>query len=383
MSFTLIFTALVTTLFITGYLYVKSVFSYWKRKGVPYIQPSFPFGNFKNAFLQKTSLAEALQNAYESSDEPFLGIYSLMTPTLLLRDPKIIREILIKEFSSFYHRGSNANEDVDPMADILLQNGDKWKNARTKLSPAFTSGKLKGMFESIVECNESLGKYIQRYADQGNTVEVRDVFARYATNVIASVSFGISIDCLIMDRDSDFRKYGKQIFEPTFINAIRNICTFFAPSLSRIFRVRFADKDVGDFMIDTVKQNLEYREKNNISRKDLFQLLMQLKNTGKIDEDGDWSTKHSDAGKSISLEEMSAHAFLFFAGGYESSSTTMSFCMYELAKNPEIQQKAYEDIIASLEQHNGQLTYESVNNMKYMEHCIEGNILEFIESKIN
>lgn len=376
MSSLIIFTSLVAALVVTVYLYVKNAFSYWKRKGVPYIEPSFPFGNLKDIFLQKTPVNAVLKMLYDSSSEPVVGVYSMTSPTLLVRDPKIIREVLIKEFSSFNHRGAHANEDVDPMAgNILLQNGDKWKSARTNFSPGFTSGKLKEMFGSITGCTNPLIEFVGRYSDQKQTVEIRDVFARYATNVIVSVSFGIQIDTIIAERDSEFRKYGKQIFEPTIRNAIRNSFIILSPWLSRIFRVRFADKETGEFMIDTVRRNLEYREKNNVTRKDFFQLLMQLRNTGKIDDGNDWSAKVSSNKKSLTLEEMSAQAFLFFAGGYESSSTTMSFCMYELAKNPNVQQKAYEDIVRSLEKHNGQLTYESVADMKYVEKCIEGEIL--------
>lgn len=46
--------------------------------------------------------------------------------------------------------------------------------------------------------------------------------------------------------------------------------------------------------------------------------------------------------------------------------------MYELAKAPVIQQKAYEEIVTVLERHNGQLTYDALAEMKYMENCIEG-----------
>lgn len=74
-------------------------------------------------------------------------------------------------------------------------------------------------------------------------------------------------------------------------------------------------------------------------------------------------------------------AFLFFAGGFESSSTTMSFCLYELSKYPEIQQKVYEEIIEVLEKHNGNFTYEAVADMKFMGHCIDGISMHFVGSK--
>lgn len=49
---------------------------------------------------------------------------------------------------------------------------------------AFSTGKLRGMFSTIVECGRSLDRHLNQYADNGKTVEIREIFARYATNVI-------------------------------------------------------------------------------------------------------------------------------------------------------------------------------------------------------
>lgn len=370
---------LICTLFLLVWLYIRNAYNYWKRKGVPYLKPTFPFGAFAKAFLQKVSIDDQIKEIYDQSSGPFIGVYSLLQPVLLIRDPEIIRTILIKDFGHFPYRGWYVNEHVDPMAhNLLVQNGDAWKNSRTKLSPAFTTGRLKGMFETIVKCSSSLDDFVGEYAQNGETIEIREVFARFATNVIASVSFGIDIDC-IKHPESEFREYGKQFFEPTIRNALRNTGSFFAPSLAKLFRSRFVDKNVGDFMIDTVRRNLEYREQHNITQKDFFQLLMQLRNTGKVQDDENWSTEPNAAGgEMLSISEMAAQAHVFFVAGYESNSTTMSFCMYELAKASAIQQKAYEEITSVLEKHNGQLTYDALADMKYMENCITGELIDVL-----
>lgn len=44
-----------------------------------------------------------------------------------------------------------------------------------------------------------------------------------------------------------------------------------------------------DFMVRIVKETIEYREKNNVQRKDFMQLLLQLRNTGEVKADGDWN----------------------------------------------------------------------------------------------
>lgn len=95
--------------------------------------------------------------------------------------------------------------------NLLLQRGEKWKYFRSKLTPTFSSGKLKAMFGTIIKCGNSLEEYFQTFAESNETLDVREVFARFATNVIASIDFGIEIDC-IKNPDSEFRKYGKKIF---------------------------------------------------------------------------------------------------------------------------------------------------------------------------
>lgn len=376
MSAVLILVSLIVILIVTAYLYVKNAFSYWKRKRVPFKEPSFPFGNLSDSFMGRKSAGQVIEDLYNETDAPFLGIYSTLQPTLIVRDPKIIRDMHVKDFQHFHTRGWHANVAVDPMSDnILLQEGDRGKNVRAQLSPAFSSGKMKAMFDVIMNCTKSMDKYIGEFADKDKTVEVRDVFVRYATNVIVSVAFGLDIDC-IENRDEQFRVLGSRFFDPTVKNMLRASISIMIPKLSKLLGLRFVDKEVGDFMIDTIRQNLEYREKNNVSRKDFFQMLIQLRNTGKIqeDENGDWTTKATTNQKTISVEEMAAHAHLFFVGGYESSSTTMSFLLYELAKHTEIQQKVYEEIIEVLGKHDGKMTYDAVADMQYLGQCLDGKL---------
>lgn len=315
--------ALMTSALLLAWLYIQYSYGYWKRRGVPYLKPTFPFGSFAKGILQKISIDDQIKEIYDSTSEPFIGAYSILRPVLVIRDPELVRTILVKDFENFSSRGWYVNEDVDPMAhNMLVQNGDSWRSFRTKLAPTFTTGKLKAMFETVVKCGNSLENAIGEYANTGEAVEMRDVFARFITNVIASVSFGIDLDCL-KDRDCEFRQYTQRFFEPTVRNAFRNTASAFAPSVAKLFRTRFVDKDVGVFMTGIVRENLEFREMNNVTRKDFFQLLMQLRNTGKVKESNDdWTTKSTEANL-MSISDMSAQALLLFVAGAESSSATM------------------------------------------------------------
>lgn len=221
------------------------------------------------------------------------------------------------------------------------------------------------MFSTLIDCGDSLQKNVDQLADKQQTIEVRDVFAWYSTNVIASVVFGI--DC-IRDPNSEFRRHGKKIFEMTFIKGITAAITFLSPNLMRSFRIRATDKSVQDFMTTVVEENLEFREKNEIVWRDFFQLLVQLRKCGTIAQnDDEWKM-----GKCLTLNEMTAQSFIFFAGGFETTSTIMSFCLYELCKAQEIQRNVHAEIGTVLKKYNGKLTNDSITEMKYLDNCIDG-----------
>lgn len=59
--------------------------------------------------------------------------------------------------------------------------------------------------------------------------------------------------------------------------------------------------------------------------------------------------------------------------GFETTSSTLSFCLFELAKNHDIQQRVHDEIDTVLAAHAGQITYESMLAMKYLDSCIDGS----------
>lgn len=71
-------------------------------------------------------------------------------------------------------------------------------------------------------------------------------------------------------------------------------------------------------------------------------------------------------------DTLAANTFIFFVAGYETSAATISYCLYELAKNQEVQEKLREKIKETLDANDGKVSYDTLKDMEYMDMVING-----------
>lgn len=77
---------------------------------------------------------------------------------------------------------------------------------------------------------------------------------------------------------------------------------------------------------------------------------------------------------------MLSQAVTFFTAGYETTGNLISFTLYELALHPGIQERAREEILEQIEAH-GDVTYESIQEMKYLNMVVAGKHLIYPPAK--
>jgi len=78
----------------------------------------------------------------------------------------------------------------------------------------------------------------------------------------------------------------------------------------------------------------------------------------------------------IDGDDFVGQAFHFLTAGFESSGSTMSYALYELALHPEIQNRLRAEIMQVLNKHNGQLTYDGIEEMAYLDMVVSGGVLK-------
>ncbi|KAH8312624.1 hypothetical protein KR044_011733 [Drosophila immigrans] len=358
------------------YVYLKWNFSFWERKGYPFIQACIPFGVLDSVRRNKRSFGMAIYDAYKSTTEPFVGVYLTLRPALLVRDAQLAHDVLVKDFASFHDRGIYVDEVHDPMsASIFAMEGSKWRTTRTKLTPSFTSGKLKGMFPTAEACADKLLAHLNKQLPDSTAgeIDMKSLMACYAIDIVASTIFGLEVNSFV-DPDNEFQRVSKEVTANTIKNILRGTTSFLYPSVEKLFIRLGWPIDGTERMRELVHRTIAYREENNVVRHDLLQLLLQLRNTGKVsNDDSVWSAETTaESLKSMSKDNIAAQLFLFFVAGYETSASAASFTLYELMQNPDVLVKLREDINQALERHNGELTYDCIQDMKYLELCVMG-----------
>ncbi|EDW00823.1 probable cytochrome P450 6a13 [Drosophila grimshawi] len=343
------------------YALLDQHYSYWRRRHVPGERPRFLLGNMGGLgrHWHWTDIDWRIYQRF-AGRERFCSFYTFLTKALFLLDLELIKRIMISDFNSFADRGLFHNVRDDPLTgNLLFLDGEQWRWLRQHLTPVFSSGKMKFMFPTMVQVAKQLALSAEQ---QLGEFEAKDLCARFTTDVIGSCAFGLDCNSLA-NPQSEFREMGRSITERPLHQGVVQAFMFSEPQLARRLRLRLFRPEVSRFFMETVRQTLDYRKREHIKRNDLIQLLIEL--GAETEED------------KLSFEQIAAQAMVFFLAGFDTSSTTMSFCLYELALNPEIQQRLRLEIKETLKRHGEQLSYECLQEMTYLNQVVAETLRKY------
>ncbi|XP_011256437.2 cytochrome P450 6k1 [Camponotus floridanus] len=349
-------------LFVTLFLWLKWKHSYWQRRGVRTLPAHWFFGHLKDAMLLRKSAGVIIGELHrQAADEDnVIGIYILYKPFLLVRNPELIKQIMIKDFHLFPNRHFDGKSNSDTLGNwsLFSVKNPEWRQLRTKMSPVFTSGKLKSLFLLMQESGEMMREYLQgQFADSNIvSISVKDLFSKYTTIVIASMAFGIRANCFDTPPPEFFVNSQKAFLRNLSVN-FRFFFLFFLPEIGKYLGLKTLG-DYTDYFRKVFWDSMDNRNITKTKRGDLIDSLLQLKNENADDTDFRFEG-----------DILLAQAALFFGAGRETSITTMTYALCELAKYPEMQRRAREEILEEIQTANG-VTYEAVNKMKYLHQVI-------------
>ena len=285
------------------YFWIRRRFSFFEENGFPYEKPLFPFGNLKGVGSE-FHLVYKMQELYEKfkGKAPVFGFYFFVTPNVVISDLETVKNVLVRDFDVFHNRGLYFNKKDDPLGAHLFTIEDgEWKNMRAKLTPTFTSGKMKLMFDTMLGIADIMNSQLEKDSSLGD-VEIKETLAKFTTDVIGNVAFGLEMNSII-DPDSMFRKMGKKIFQQDVNIQLKAFLMTSFKTLARKLHMKFLPTDVSAFFKKTIQDTVAYRRDKNVQRNDVMDSLIKLLN------------KEEDEEGKISIEELAAQCFVFFVAG--------------------------------------------------------------------
>lgn len=282
------------------------------------------------------------------------GAYEGRNPKLVIMDPELIRLVMVKDFNSFNFRTHMEFSSADRLRDknILNMRGDEWKAVRSIMTPSFTSGKLKQMLSLIEDAAKEMVQNIGRL--DSKPTNVKNVFGAFSMDVIAACAFGTKISTAT--GDNDFAKHANDIFARDLPWQMGVAMIF--PKLLKWLPPTLPP-NASKFFADTVKDVIRRREAEHDDRKDFLHLMTEAQRESK-------ETANKPGGYVLTNDVLVAQSVLFIFAGHETTAITLTFTAFELALNPDVQERLYNEITDGLTESKGVLDYETIKRMKYL-----------------
>ncbi|KAJ0181076.1 hypothetical protein K1T71_003161 [Dendrolimus kikuchii] len=345
------------------YLYLRRNYDYWQVRGVPYESPSILCGNL--GFFLRKSFWEYFYKVGKSQKLDYVGIFLGWKPALLIQSPELARKILITDHVHFQNRYIYSPNDSDPLGSLNLftVKNPIWTIVRKELSPLFTSKKLKMVTDLMNVNSKELVLKIQRdYIDKKEKVNLKELFSMYTSDTVASTVFGITVSAL-NDEPSPLWVITNHMIKWTFWRGFEFSTIFFLPALAEFLRLKLFSAPASEYIKKIFWKVVNERNvTGETNDKDLVNLLLKLKADLKLPV---------DANSDLANDLMLAQVAVFILGSIETSSSTLTYCLHEIAHHPDKQEKLFGEINEAVNKRSKSiLDYNDLVELKYLSKCI-------------
>ena len=380
-----------TPLLVLGYWWLCRKWQFWENQGIKGPTPSLPAGNFGAILSMKVHLLDWLTKLYHQfPEEKIVGIYSVHQPVMVVNDPELARQLLVKDFNHFVDRDTEENvaklfpgeTDRYWLAQMTLKTGDEWKDIRSTFSPIFTSGKMRAMMRFIDKVSESLIQEMDKNTAFEEGFELKDTMGKFSLDTLASCAFGVDGQSF-EDKQSIFVKNAARIFTITTMDQLKMFSGLLIPGMAELFRLLGMNSMKPKqtlFFVDVVKQTIRERKASEVRKNDLIDLMLDAMDGEKEEEleqgvdqyDRDMKLTHKANGRSLDEISFIGTAMVFLVAGYDTTGMTLSWICYELAKNEDLQRRLQEQVDEVYEAAEGRtLDYHVIQGFTFLDQLIQ------------
>ncbi|CAJ0836941.1 10654_t:CDS:2, partial [Entrophospora sp. SA101] len=251
---------------------------------------------------------------------------------------------------------------------ILLVDGDVHKKQRKLMNPLFgnhsirdmipkftrITNKLKDIWRDEIKNSQNVNNDIDKKCA---IIDVGHYMGRASLDVIGIVGFDSEINSLI--KSSSLADSLSTLFDHKYGSAF-NLLSLALPIL-RLLPLKInqdtqnASIEIEKITRKLVQDKFDELKKGKLDSNDLISVLVKASYGQEIDNN-----------EQMSFEEIRNQIMTFLIAGHETTGVMMSWILYYLSKDQEIQDKLREEIVKEFPDKDSELNFDQINSMEYL-----------------
>uniref|UniRef100_A0A1I7TRP1 Cytochrome P450 n=1 Tax=Caenorhabditis tropicalis TaxID=1561998 RepID=A0A1I7TRP1_9PELO len=316
-------------------------------------------------------------------------------PVLVISDLDVIQEIFVRKFDHFYARkltnmlhGDMENSTEEPIVNLFVARGSRWKRLRALASPVFTVNSLKKIHPTMEDSILVMMNHLEQNVN-GQGINIHEYFQELTYDVISRLAMGqpdsqlfnnpgIQVTKAVFMRTHRvlpwylavaFPKYQFQI-KKLFINHenvrggdIGQIFMFCAKSVMSRLQERVScfarTNGMGVFQAENAKLGVENTER------DFIDMFLNFYSETAV-EDTEFGTAIE---KKVNAEDVIGACFVFLLAGFDTTANALAYAAFLLARHPEKMRLAQEEIEKCCLSES--ISYDDTTKLKYLDSVVK------------
>lgn len=344
-------------LIITLTLYVvhcyRVTYSFWSSRGIKGPTPLPFFGNTLTYILNSVPEVDIINRDLFGKT---YGVYHGNKPVLITSDPEIIEKVFNSQHTSFQFHHDSALDDPMVTNALPLKHGHDAKRIRSVITSCMTHAKLRNYLEMMN--TDDLMSHIKLF--EGIFININDLGSLFLMKSFIHIFYGLDLD-LFKNPDHEIIKHSYDMFD--YFNFLPSFLSARLP-----FLLKFCADKSGP-------------ANNYFSNLFKFAVKGRIKAGGKVGEGRairkDFLQQFMDS--NLTAEEKEANANLLLGAAYDTTTSTFSFMLYELAKNKTCMKQVQEELdelfkrdskmTGNEKQSNGNDVLKKLKSLPYFDKC--------------
>jgi cytochrome P450 len=276
---------------------------------------------------------------------------------LVISNPQTIATVLRDRPDGFQRSTRFSMAAGEMLFDgVLAANGERWKRQRPMVMASFDPGHTKSFFPALVRVTERFARRWQRFATQGEAIDLQSDLMRYTVDVTAGLAFGADINTIESDGEVIQRHLDK-VF-PAFFRRV-----MFPVQYWHYFKLP-ADRELdrhlaalGEAVAGFIAQARARMDRNPALRQRPSNLIEAM------------IAARDAEGSGLDDGDVAGNVMTMLLAGEDTTANTLAWMTYLMHRHPDVMQRAAEEVRQVVGAQAFAREYEQLGALRFLEAC--------------